>query len=407
MSVQKKVFWGIIALLVIGVLGACQSGAGGESSSMFVGMGSGATPTPLPPTATPTATPEPPPFDLTQTDNFLLLGTDRRPDRTNWRTDSIMVVGIDHTYGRAAVLSIPRDLYINVPGYGQARINQVDYVGEKILKIEGGGPALLSQVISQTLGINTKHWARIELRGFADLVDALGGVTVHLDCPFYELVYDLDIQGWTYFELPAGDVLMDGQTAYFFVTLRYLESDFGRARRQRQFLWALRNQALSTDLILRLPELYTAFQQTFSTDLSLLEMVQLARFGLSIDSENVRASALTGNELESYITASGADVLRIADPSRVQNVISNIWSGSSLADAGRHDPNTCPSQPQGNVPSYVTQSLTPVQVQPTIPAQGVVTAVDGNSAQPTDVPANAEPVDNAAVAPAESTQNTP
>jgi anionic cell wall polymer biosynthesis LytR-Cps2A-Psr (LCP) family protein len=196
------------------------------------------------------------------------------------------------------------------------------------------------------------------MRGFSQMVDALGGVTVHLDCPFYELIYDLDDQAWTYFELPAGNVLMDGETAYRFVTLRYVESDFGRSKRQRQFLWALRNQARDTNLILRLPELWTAFQQTFFTDLSLLEMIELARFGLSIEPENVRSAALTNSELERYITSAGADVLRIADRSKVQAVIDNVWGGTSLADTGRSDPATCRPKPQG-VPSFVAQQVVP------------------------------------------------
>lgn len=353
-----------VTFCVLVLITGCQATGSTEFEPVFVGL-SAATPTatPLPtvpptPSASPTPTPIPPPFNLAETENILLLGTDRRPDWTNWRTDSIMIIGLDYEYKRAAVLSIPRDLYVDIPGYGQGRINQIDYLGETSLKAEGGGPALLSQVIQDELGIATNHWIRVEMRGFAQMVDALGGVTVQLDCPFYELIYDLDDQAWTYFELPAGEVLMDGQTSYFFVTLRLIESDIGRSRRQRQFLWALRDQALDTNLIVRLPELWTAFNQTFSTDFSLLEMVQLARFGLSIDSDNVRSAAITTAELERYITPAGADVLRIGDRSRVQSVIDNVWTGASLAQTGRSNPNACPPRPQG-VPNYVVQQLGP------------------------------------------------
>lgn len=347
------------------VLGGCQASSSGEIPQIFVGMSTVTptstpiyTPTPAPPTATPTPTPEPPPFDLHQTNNLLLLGTDRRPTWTHWRTDSIMIIGLDRQYQRAAVLSVPRDLYVQIPGYGQGRINQVDYIGEKILKTEGGGPAFVSQVLSDTLGIPTKHWVRVEMQGFQKLVDALGGVTVHLDCPFYEIIYDLDDNQWTYFELPSGDVLMDGNTAYRFVTLRYLESDFGRSRRQRQFLWALRDQALSSDLLLRAPELWTALRQTFATDLSLLQVLDLARFAITLEPNNVRASALTNKELARYITANGADVLRITDPSKIQAVIDNIWEAPSLANTNHVDPLNCRPKPQG-VPGYLSGVPTP------------------------------------------------
>lgn len=363
---QKRLLQLLCAILALFVLNGCATDGSTEMQPIFVGLsGATRTPTSTPtprftptPAATPTPTPIPPPFSFSNTDNLLLLGTDRRPNWTNWRTDSMMVIGIDHAYKRAVVFSIPRDLYVNIPGYGQGRINQVDYIGEHTLKTPGGGPALVSQVISETLGISTKHWVRIEMRGFEQMVDALGGVNVQLDCPFYELIYDLDDQAWTYFQLPAGDVLMDGITAYRFVTLRYVESDFGRSKRQRQFLWALRNQARDTDLILRLPELWNAFQQTFSTDISLLDMIRLARFGLSIEPENVRSAGLTNKELQRYITPAGADVLRIVDRSIVNEVIDNIWSGTSLAQTGRTDPSACPPPPQG-VPSYVLQQVLP------------------------------------------------
>jgi LCP family protein required for cell wall assembly len=362
----------ILVMLSVGLVGCQPTGETGEESSTFIGMTnrstsgsasrstaiprSSPTPTPTPP---PTATPTPlPPFSLQETDNILLLGTDRRPNTSNWRTDSIMIVGLDRQYNRAALLSIPRDLYVNIPRYGQARINQADYLGERVLSVEGGGPALLSQVISETLGIETNHWVRLEMTGFQPLVDALGGVTVELDCPFYELIYDLDIQDWTYFTLPAGPNLLTGQQAYFFVTLRLVESDIGRSQRQRQFLWALRNQALDMGLITRLPELWSAFNQTFSTDLSLLEMISLARFGLNLSPENVRSSAITNQELDRFITSAGADVLVMNDPAKVQAVIDNIWSGSSLAETGRHDPTACPAPPRG-VPNYVRTMLTP------------------------------------------------
>lgn len=382
---RSRILVFLIVLVAVLALSGCQATGSTEFEPIFVGM-AGATPTPTAtptPSIPPTPTPPPPPFDLTKTDNILLLGTDRRPDWTNWRTDSIMIVGLDYEYQRAAVFSIPRDLYIEIPGYGPGRINQVDYIAESARKEPGGGPETLSQIIEDVLGIPTEHWVRIEMRGFAQMVDALDGVTVHLDCPFYELIYDLDEQAWTYFELPAGEVLMDGETAYRFVTLRLIESDIGRSRRQRQFLWALRNQALDTNLIVRLPELWTAFNQTFSTDFSLLEMVQLARFGLAIDPDNVRSAALTTAELERYITPAGADVLRIGDPAKVQAVIDNVWSGASLAQTGRMNPNACPPPP-GGVPNYVLQQVPVPGAEGTPPATEETAAAESTGDETVD-----------------------
>ena len=271
--------------------------------------------------------------------------------------------------GRTAVwpcLSIPRDLYIEIPGYGWSRINTADYIGEKILPVEGGGPALISQILSNTFGISTDHWVRMEMNGFKSVVDAVGGVTIHLDCPFYEPIFNLTTDSWDYFTLPAGDVWMDGETAYWFVRLRLRESDIGRAKRQRQFLWALRDQASNTNLLLRAPELWSAFQETFSTDLSLLEMVDYAQLALSVDAGNVRAAGISLADLQSYTTSQGASVLRIADQARVQRVVDGIWDAPAMADAYRQDAANCQPIPVGaavdNVPTEVQAVAEPEAV---------------------------------------------
>ncbi|MBX3051865.1 MAG: LCP family protein [Caldilineaceae bacterium] len=352
---RKSCLYLTFALLFSFALAGCQA-SGFEMTQIFQGLTTPTftatpiySPTPAP---TPTQTPIPPPFDMHTTDNLLLLGTDRRPADASWRTDTIMVVGIDRRYNRAAILSVPRDLYLPIPGYGTARINQVDYLGEAVLGTPGGGPALLSQVIENTLGLATDHWVRVEMDGFEQVVDALGGVTVNLDCPFYELLYDLDENAWGYFTLPAGEVVLDGESARWFVRLRLLESDFGRARRQRQFLWALREQMLDRNQLLRIPELWNAFHQTFATDLSLLQMLDLTRFAVSLEPENIRAAAITDKQVDRLITASGADVLVINDPSKIATLIDTIWEGESLSQANRIDPASCPLPPKG-VPAYV------------------------------------------------------
>lgn len=294
------------------------------------------------------------------TENFLILGTDRREGGGSWRTDVMMIVGLDRQNGRAAVLSIPRDLYINIPGYGRQRINMVDYLGEQQLKVEGGGPALVSQVLNNTLGIQTQHWIRVEMQGFESLVDAIGGVTVHLDCPFFEPILNLDTNRWEYFTLPAGDVLMDGRTAHWFTRLRLRESDIGRARRQRQFLWALREQMVSTNLLARFPELWSALNGLFSTDLSLLQMVDLARLGITFEASNVHAAGITLSQLESITTEGGASVLQISNPYLVRAVVDGIWEAQPMADTNRQDDSAaCPPVPEGApyVPSSVTGNI--------------------------------------------------
>ena len=282
------------------------------------------------------------------TDNYLILGTDRRAGGSDWRTDTIMVVGIDRTQGRATVFSIPRDLYIEIPNYGYGRINQADFLGERNRDLHGGGPQLVSQIISKTLGIQTNHWVRFQMDGFVRVVDAVGGVTVRLDCPFYEPIFNLTTQSWDFFTLPAGDNLLDGDSAYWFVRLRLRESDIGRSARQRAFLWALRDKMLSANLITRFPELWSAFQDSFATDLSLLQLIDLVSFGLSLNADNVRSSGLTLADLQNYRTEQGAAVLRIVNPGRIRAIVNGAWDAPAMASSYRKDPAVCSPLPTGS-----------------------------------------------------------
>jgi LCP family protein required for cell wall assembly len=331
-------------------------------------------------------TPVGPAFNWSTTDNYLILGTDRREGTNNWRTDSIMVVGLDRASNRAAVFSIPRDLYVNIPGYGMGRINQADFMGERN-EPNGGGPKLVSKILEQNLGISTNHWVRIQMDGFIRFIDAMGGVTINLDCPFSEPIFNLTTNQWDNFVLPAGENKLDGQDAYWFARLRYRESDIGRSSRQRLLIWALRDQVLSTNALLRLPELWTAFQDTISTDLGLFDIIDLARLGLSLDAQNVRASGLTLHDLQNYTTEQGAAVLVIGNPARVRAIVEGVWDAPAMADAYRKDTARCPAAVQP-APPPADPTPTPEVTEGDQPAEGNPPA-EGN--QPTDESAAQQP----------------
>ena len=302
--------------------------------------------------------------------------------------------------GRVAVFTVPRDLYVQIPGYGWGRINQVDYMGEQVEA--GNGPKLVSQVLESTLGIATNHWVRVRMDGFINFVNAVGGVTVHLDCPFYEPIFNLDTNAWDYFALPAGDVWMDGDTAYWFVRLRYRESDIGRGQRQRTVLWALRDQVAKTNLLARFAEIFGAFQNMFSTDLNPLQILDLLNWGMGLDAGAVRAGGLTLYDLQSYTTPEGASVLRIGDPGRVRNLVEGVWSAPAMADSYRKDSTSCPPLPAGvtyntdaaNVPDL--SNVDPDAQTPPPPAEAT---------QPAEAPPPVEAAQPAEPAPpAEATQ---
>jgi len=282
-----------------------------------------------------------------ETENYLILGTDRRADESFWRTDVIMVVGLDRKGRRAAVFSIPRDLYVPIPQRGWGRINTVDFIGQVRLNVEGGGAALVADVLQTTLGIPIQHWMRVDMRAFEELVDAVGGVTIHLECPFYEPIIDLNTRAWTYFSLPPGEVTLNGEEAHWYARLRLRESDFGRAQRQRQLLWALRDKMLRANLVLRIPDLWRALDGKFDTDLSLREIVELAQFGLPLNASRVSTGALTYPELSDYTTPDGGAVLRIRSTEQVQAKLDSLWDGPFMSEISRPANESCPPPPPG------------------------------------------------------------
>jgi LCP family protein required for cell wall assembly len=334
-------------------------------------------PSPVPPTVTPAPTETPAPTDtpaptatsaptvvvkpksIKDTENFLVLGMDQRPGERGWRTDTIIVVAIDYEANQVGLLSIPRDLWVNIPGYGMGRINQVDVQGE-IQKYPGGGPALVQQVIQDELGIPTKSWVRLRLEALPELVDALGGVTVTLTCPLHELTPDPkapDSGRYAHFDLPAGKVELDGATAAKFARYRYASNDFARAARQQQLIWAIREKALETDIIPKIPELWKALSKTFKTDLSLLDVIRLARFGTGLSSSQVHGVTFSRAAMTDA-KVGPAWVVKVVDPAQVQKEINNIFAAKPIADQGRDGSGGCPTP----VPPTKTPSaeLTPV-----------------------------------------------
>jgi len=257
-----------------------------------------ATPAQTPtPTATqvPTATYTPQPtreiVDLSATTNVLILGSDRRPGTPNWRTDVIMLLMMNPDLGEAAVISFPRDMYVDyIPGHQPNRINVIDYLGEMDAP-GGGGPRLLISILERRLGLSIDHYVRFQFDGFTRLIDKLGGLRIYVDCYLYEYYPEEGI----YLNLPPGEHLLSGQQALSYVRSRRSGGgDLERARRQQRVVWALRKQLsdLNWNLIIQGVGLYEELRYSVDTDVGILDALKYARFGLSLNESNVKGMVL-------------------------------------------------------------------------------------------------------------------
>lgn len=229
--------------------------------------------------------------------NVVLLGTDVRPDRrtVTWRTDTIIVVSMDVEDHSVRLLSIPRDLWVYIPGYGYDRINTADLWGE--LNEEGGGPETVKRTIYKNLGIPIHYYAKVDFEGFVRIIDALGGLDIDVLCPLPEM------------NLQPGMHSMDGEETLTYARKRKSSSDYDRASRQRQVLMAVWEQALTPETVLKLPQLWTAMSDSFETDLPLDQAINLAYVGLQLKPQYIVRKAIGGQQTKGWLTPQGAMVL--------------------------------------------------------------------------------------------------
>jgi LCP family protein required for cell wall assembly len=267
----------------------------------------------------------------------LLLGIDRRSATggTN-NTDTIILFYLDPEAQRAAMLSIPRDLYVDIPGHGQNRINTAYAYGER----DGaGGLALARQTVSATLGIPVDHAVLIDFKVFVTVVDAIGGVDVDVPYDIYDPTYPDSGIGYDPFYISAGSHHLDGATALKYARTRATPSgDFDRTARQRQIVMAVRDQVLNLDLLPNLiaqsPQLWADLQGAFEADLTLSEMIDLAVTASRIPTDQIASGAIDEKCTIPWTTPSGAQVL-LPLPDLIDALIQDLIASAPAAASAK------------------------------------------------------------------------
>jgi polyisoprenyl-teichoic acid--peptidoglycan teichoic acid transferase len=242
---------------------------------------------------------------------ILLLGVDERPDEQQrgipGHTDTIAVV-VMQPPGGATLISFPRDLWVTIPGYGEQRLNVAYPLGAQSGEA-AGGPKLLERTITAAFGLPVDRWARVDFRGFATLVDALGGVEIDVPRTLVDETYPTEDYGTRRLVIPAGRQRMDGAAALAYVRTRAPDSDFGRVGRQQQLLAALREQALTPAGLLRLPSALLTLPSAVRSDLSARETLALLRTLATLPRDRLHPLVIGPDLAPPARTAGGADVL--------------------------------------------------------------------------------------------------
>jgi len=248
-----------------------------------------------------------------ETINFLLIGSDIRSG-TSFRTDTMIVAILRPNEGQVSLISIPRDLWVSIPGWENQRINTAYQHGISV-GYPGGGPGLLKDTIQYNLGIRIDHTAMVDFDGFRKIVDTLGGLDVPVSCPYTDWhiidpTLDPELESnWSLYTVNPGIIHMDGDLALWYARSRQKSSDFDRGRRQQEVLRSIFTQALQTGTISHIPDLYNDFKDTIETDLRLGDILQLSLYAPKMTNADIRGYYIRPPYVTAWTTDAGAQVL--------------------------------------------------------------------------------------------------
>ncbi len=242
--------------------------------------------------------------------NILLLGIRGAKDNGHGDllSDTIMILSIKKSSGETALISIPRDLYIEISSYGKKKINDAYALG---------GLELSKEVVSQISGLYIDHTVSADFKAFQELVGILGGITIWRDTPFVE-----DKQWWCDengqncrpFVLPQGQNILNGERALFYVRSRFSSSDFDRMRRQQQVLMAIKEKVLGLKILAnpkKIFEIIEVLKRNIRTDMDIAEIKELIDLSKQVDSEHIKRKVFdtTGDGLLYSANINGSYVL--------------------------------------------------------------------------------------------------
>lgn len=294
--------------------------------------------------------------------NFLLAGNsadDPGHDGANL-TDSIMIVSIDTKDNTAFMMSVPRDLWVDIPGYGHAKINEAYVDGQaghfSQSGYPNGGMGLLEEVIQQNLGISVDYYALVDYNALRDAVNDVGGIDLNIQSSDPRGLYDPSIDYATHgplVKLTNGVHHLTGEQALDLARARgdgygsygFPRADFDRTANQREIILAIKNKALTAGVLanpVTLGNLFDSIGQNVHTDMQLSEVRRLYDISKNLKDSSIQSIGLNDangiNLLSSYMAPNGEDALIPAagmdDFSSIQAFIRQLTSNDPVAREG-------------------------------------------------------------------------
>jgi LCP family protein required for cell wall assembly len=279
------------------------------------------TPAAVNPTPAPNETPEPAsrdPYGTWQDPrrvSVLLMGIDQRAgEQGTFPTDTIILFSIDPVGKTAAILSIPRDLWVEYPGLqSQGRINAANILGDEINYPGGGGPAFAVKSVEKVLGVRIQYYVLINFEVFYKFVDAIGPIEVCPEQTIHDDQYPDGSYGYITVHFDPGCQELDSERLLQYARVRHNDSDIGRSQRQQEVIMSIRKKVLTTGgvtaLLPEAPSLWESMQNNIRTNLTFEDMVRLARTAEGIAPENIRQDQITFADVEIGTSPDGEQIL--------------------------------------------------------------------------------------------------
>ncbi len=285
--------------------------------------------------AAPAAPAAPTPAEFTGTErlNVLVMGLDvragTRPSET-LNTDTVIVLSLDPINKTASMVSIPRDLFVDLPGQGQDKINAAYAIG---------GPDLSRRAVEKLLGIPIQSYAIVDFVAFTKILDTLGGVVVDVQRPIRDEAYPTADSGIERLSILPGPQLMDGSRALRFSRSRHDSNDFSRAKRQQEVILALRDRIVQGNMLFRLPAILEQVGTAVETNFDPANIVTVARFGSGLDPGAIRSEVLVpcGGaeprcELREQIDENG--YFLFPDKAKVRDLVAEVFYDPKVRQEG-------------------------------------------------------------------------
>ena len=277
--------------------------------------------------------PTPVPWDGASRITMLVMGLDYR----DWeagevpRTDTMILLTVDPLTKTAGMLSIPRDMWVNIPGFDYGKINTAYYLGETY-KLPGGGPALAMKTVENFLGVPIDYYAQVDFMAFVKFIDEIGGLDINV---LDEIRVSRIGSSEESYILREGVQNLDGMEALGYARSRYTSGgDFDRAARQQQVIMAIREQIVTFDmlptLIAKSPILYQELSSGIRTNLSLQQVIQLAVLGTQINAKQIKQIVIPPDVVYESTSPDGLAIL-IPIPDEIRELRDKVFAISSPA----------------------------------------------------------------------------